>query len=331
MSTPQVSVLMTAYNRESFIASAIESVLAQTLGDFELVVVDDCSQDGTLDVARAYERLDSRIRVVVNENNLGDYPNRNRAAALARGPLLKYHDSDDLMYPHCLSVMVSMLLSEPGAGFGLSCVGWPGGPCPMLLTPHMAYQREFLGQGLFMCGPSGALFRTVTFRALGGFPDRGVHSDSLFWLAACAVVPVVLLPADLFWYRVHSGQEVQRPRALYDEFPVFKAFWDALGNGACPLTADEREQAKRNLAYILAKKLCYDLRSGRWALAWKRLLCSGLDVPDWLTYLRPPKRDAFAGTPLGPDGEFIVPEWVRPKRTVMPNTLRGEVPAPQPD
>ena len=118
--TPLVSVLMTAYNRDSFIASSIESVLAQTLDDLELVIVDDGSSDHTLEIARSYERLDPRVRVVVNERNLGDYGNRNRAAELARGSFLKYHDSDDLMYPHGLSVMVSMLISEPRAAFGLS-------------------------------------------------------------------------------------------------------------------------------------------------------------------------------------------------------------------
>ena len=57
----------------------------------------------------------------------------------------------------------------------------------MVLTPRMSYQREFLGQGMFYCGPSGALFRTGVLRKLGGFPDRGVASDYCFWLKACAV------------------------------------------------------------------------------------------------------------------------------------------------
>src|SRR5262249_30288951 len=104
-SAPPVSVVMTAYNREDLIAASIDSVLAQTFADFELVIVDDCSSDGTAEIARAYERTDARVRVVVNEQNLGDYPNRNRAASLVRGSLFKYHDSDDLMYPHCLAVM----------------------------------------------------------------------------------------------------------------------------------------------------------------------------------------------------------------------------------
>lgn len=312
MNAPVVSVLLTTYNREPYVASAIESVLAQTFGDFELLIVDDCSTDRTLEIARSYERLDSRVRVVVNERNMGQFENRNRAAELAHGSLLKYHDSDDLMYPHCLAVMVPMLLSEPTAAFGLSSGGaWPGGACPMLLTPEMAFQREFFGGGLFMCGPAGALFRAEAFRALGGFPLKGPHSDSLFWLHACAKVSIVLFPADLFWYRIHSGQHLRSESGRYDEVPLFKAFWNALDDPDCPLTSDQREQAKRNRAYILARKLSTDARRGRWRLAVYRWRFSGLGVGDWLRYLRRPVRDAFAGTPVAPDGDFILPAWAR--------------------
>jgi len=89
MALSNVTVLMTAYNRAEFIGPAIESVLAQTFAAFELVIVDDCSTDGTLDIARQYERLDSRVRVVVNEKNLGDYGNRNHAATFVRTPYFK--------------------------------------------------------------------------------------------------------------------------------------------------------------------------------------------------------------------------------------------------
>src|SRR5688572_2541323 len=109
---PLVSVLITAYNREKYIAASIESVLAQSFEDFELVIVDDCSRDGTLRVAEQY-LFDPRVRIAKNEQNLGDYPNRNRAAKLAQGQYLKFHDSDDLMYPHCLATMVMLLDAEP--------------------------------------------------------------------------------------------------------------------------------------------------------------------------------------------------------------------------
>ena len=80
MGVPQVSVLMTSYNRQDYIAAAIESVLASSLENFELIIVDDRSSDDTLSIARKYEQRDARIKVYLNEKNLGDYPNRNKAA-----------------------------------------------------------------------------------------------------------------------------------------------------------------------------------------------------------------------------------------------------------
>ena len=292
--TPKVSVLMTAYNRAPYIASSIESVLAQTFGDFELLITDNCSTDATFDIAKQYERLDPRIRVVRNERNLGHFGNRNRAAGLARGSLLKYHDSDDLMYPHCLAVMVPMLMSEPSAGFGLSTGNaWSGGPCPMLLTPRMAYQREFFGEGLFQCGPGGSLFRTEVFHELGGFVDAGAPSDHLFWMRACTKVNVLLMPADLFWYRMHPLQEFQSLTAQLQNATMAGLIWQAIDQ----------------LTNILLD-WPVDIRRGRWRIAAERLRLSNMAAGDWLKYLRRPRRDPIAGTPLAVDGDFVTPSWV---------------------
>ena len=70
--TPVVSVLMTTYNREKYLAQAVESVLASTFNDFELIIVDDQSKDRSLDIARGLAEKDHRIRVVLNEKNLGE-------------------------------------------------------------------------------------------------------------------------------------------------------------------------------------------------------------------------------------------------------------------
>jgi hypothetical protein len=308
MSAPTVSVLMTAYNRERYIAASIESVLAQTFDDLELVVVDDGSGDGTVEIARRFARRDPRVRVEVNEHNLGDYSNRNRAATLARGTLLKYHDSDDLLYPHCLAAMAPPMLAHPGAAFGLSpSRHWPGGPCPMLLTPRMSYQREFLGSGMFNAGPAGAIFRTAAFRSLGGFEDRGAPSDYIFWLRACARAPVLLLPADLFWYRIHSGQELAGAKAAIQYAESVRDTWAALASAECPLTDEERQQARRNVLAHQLRALSRELRARQFAIARARF-AAGPSIAEWLRYLRMPRRDAFAGTPLDAAGQFIEPQ-----------------------
>jgi glycosyltransferase involved in cell wall biosynthesis len=76
-------------------------VLASSFKDFELIIVDDCSKDHTVEIERRY-RSDPRVQIHVNEKNLGDYPNRNRAANYANGKYPGYLDSDDIIYPYGL-------------------------------------------------------------------------------------------------------------------------------------------------------------------------------------------------------------------------------------
>lgn len=298
MSTPLVSVLVTSYNREDYIGEAIESVLAQTLGDFELIVSDDRSNDHSVEVAQQYARLDPRVRVSVNERNLGDYGNRRHAATLARGQFLKYHDSDDVMYAHCLATMASLLSVEPRAGFAVSgSRSWPGAPCPMLLTPRLAYEREFLGSGLFHLGPSSAMFRTDVFRSLGGFPVRGVASDYLFWLEACCKVNVLLVPGDLFHYRIHHGQESVRPTSELQYAQAMGAAWAMLQSPACPLDPSTLDRAKQNFVSTVARGAYRHFKRRRFPSAIAVLRHCGLSTSDWVRYLRLPHRENMAGTP----------------------------------
>src|SRR5918993_1638629 len=122
VNVPLVSVLMTAYNREKYIGEAIESVLSSTYTNFELIITDDCSNDRTVPIAKEYADKDGRVKVFVNEKNLGDYKNRNQAASYARGKYIKYLDSDDMMYPYTLQIMVGFMEQFPDAGFGLCTV-----------------------------------------------------------------------------------------------------------------------------------------------------------------------------------------------------------------
>ncbi|HEX7140742.1 MAG TPA: glycosyltransferase family A protein [Vicinamibacterales bacterium] len=290
---PLVSVVMTAYNRADLIGESIESVLRQSFTDFELIIVDDGSTDETATIASRY-LSDSRVRVHRNERNLGDYPNRNYSATLARGRFLKYHDSDDVMYRHCLQVMVSALESEERADFALtSSRGWPGGPCPMLLTGRLAYEREFFGTGIFQLGPACGLFRTAFFRDLGGFPAGGVASDYLFWFKACARGRTVLVSGDLFYYREHPSQQLRSAGSVGDYASARSQAWKLLHATECPLKGPDLERAKRNFVYTVARDAYYQLRDGDGKAA--RTILRSLPWSVWLKYLRRPKRSNDAG------------------------------------
>jgi glycosyltransferase involved in cell wall biosynthesis len=320
VSVPAVSVLMPAYNREAYIGDAIESVLAQHFADFELVVVDDRSSDRTRAIAESYASKDARVRVMANEKNLGQFENRNRAASLAHAPLLKFHDSDDVMYPHCLEVMVAAMAAAPEAAVGLSQGrSWPGGACPMVLTPQLAYTREFLGHGLFQCGPGGSIIRRDAFDAVGGFRTAGIHSDYLLWLDMARRFSFVLMPADLFWYREHPEQDFRSARAVRDYARLAGEVWKTLHDPACPLDGGALEIARRNQTYNVVKQLWRDVRRGDIATALYRVRHAGLSPVDWFRYLRKPLRQANAGTPLPCRGGVSTSAKAMADRSAPPN------------
>lgn len=96
MESELCSVIMPAYNSEKYIAKAIESVLSQTYENIELLIVDDCSTDRTKDIIHSYAKLDSRIRLISNEHNIGCAESRNRAIGDSKGDYIAFLDSDDI-------------------------------------------------------------------------------------------------------------------------------------------------------------------------------------------------------------------------------------------
>jgi len=257
MSNPIVSVLMTAYNREKFIEEAIESVLASTLTDFELIIVDDGSKDNTVQLAKKYADKDARVRLYVNEKNLGDYPNRNKAASYATGKYLKYLDSDDLIYPTGLSVFVNSMEQFPEAAVGVtSFVGQEEQPYPFLLPPAAAYEYNFYKNSLFDIGPSGLIFHTARFKEAGGFSGKRYIGDTEINLKLAARWPVVKIAGSLIFWRQHGGQEIMAglnsTGYLELQLPMYE---EAFGNVLCPMPANKKMAILRYHRKIAAREI----------------------------------------------------------------------------
>ena len=104
MKKPLVSIMMPAYNAGKYIGRAIESVLAQTYENWELIIVDDCSTDNTYEIAASYK--DPRIRIFRNDVNIGPGPSRNEAIKYSRGEWLAYLDADDIWLPQRLERLI---------------------------------------------------------------------------------------------------------------------------------------------------------------------------------------------------------------------------------
>ncbi len=111
---PRVTVLMSVYNGERYISEAVDSILGQTLTDFEFLIIDDASTDRTPEILRSYD--DPRIRVVTNEENLGLTKSLNKGLTLARGEYIARMDADDVSYPYRLQVQHEFMTQHPRAG-----------------------------------------------------------------------------------------------------------------------------------------------------------------------------------------------------------------------
>ena len=249
-----VSLLMTAYNREKYIGQAIESVIASTFQNWELIIVDDGSKDKTVELAREYERSDSRIKVYLNEKNLGDYPNRNQAASYARGKYIKYIDADDSLYYWGLQVEVEMMEMFPDAGYGLDSIEQDDTRIfPFMLNPMEAYKAHyFKGMGFFVKAPVSSIIKRDTFEAVGGFTGKRYIGDFELWHRLSLEYPVVLMPHGIVWSR--GGTEDQESHHNRTNrivpFLYLMVTLDFLKKENCPLDRDDKKSVFNRIVLI---------------------------------------------------------------------------------
>jgi glycosyltransferase involved in cell wall biosynthesis len=225
-----------------------------------LIIVDDASQDDTLAIARKYEKIDLRIKVYANEKNLGDYSNRNKASEYAKGKYLKFVDSDDMIYPHGLTTMVTAMERFPEAGMGFSLTRNTNFWMPYLIDSTEAYQKHFFEGGLLYMGPTGAIYNRKFFEKIGKFnPEFNVASDYEFNLRAAFNHPVVIFQRDLVWWRQHEGQEIVSKGESYESlnYRIHKYF---LTHKHCPLPAPERSVAMYNTKNLLARSIIQSMK-----------------------------------------------------------------------
>lgn len=108
----KVTVVMPIYNAKRFLEEAIESVVHQTYENWELLLVDDCSKDGSLEIARRYEQEDRRIRVIANEQNQGVAMSRNTGIKEAKGEYIALLDSDDVWVSTKLEKQIALIMEK---------------------------------------------------------------------------------------------------------------------------------------------------------------------------------------------------------------------------
>ena len=218
--TPQVTVLMAVYNGAAYLREAVDSILAQTFGDLELLVVDDGSGDATGEILASYG--DSRLRVIRNDTNRGLPAALNIGLRAARAPLVARLDADDRSHPSRLERQVRFLESHPEVallGTEYRVIDERGLPVQRRVWPVCATAVGIRWQGLFgnPFAHSSVMFRrSVIVDELGGYDERmpaGVEDYDLWSRLRRKHVAMNLLE-PLIDFRAHGSSVTAKQPSL---------------------------------------------------------------------------------------------------------------------
>jgi len=215
---PRVSVVIASYQHEAYVADCIASVLAQSFQDFEIVVTDDGSTDGT--ARRVREIRDPRIRLEVFEHNRGACIALNRGVARARGEYVAILNSDDLFEPDKLALQVAFLDANPGVGAVFawaSVVDERGAPLAdrthkdfavfrVQNRPRQAWLRQFFDHGNCLCHPT-LMIRRTCYDEVGLYDARLAQVPDLdLWIRLATRYELHVMPRELTRFRIRDNQ-----------------------------------------------------------------------------------------------------------------------------
>ncbi len=206
---------MSVYNAARFLPDAVDSILAQDFTDFELLLLDDGSTDGSAQIVEDYARRDPRIRPIIRENR-GLIVSLNQMLDEARADIVARMDADDIALPQRFTRQMQFLADNPQCGVvGTWCYDIDEDGNQMAYDPgHPVTHDDFLDNirngGPLLCHPS-VMFRRDLVLAQGGYHQAFRHCEDLdLWLRLASVTQIANIPEPLLQYRHYSGQVSKR-------------------------------------------------------------------------------------------------------------------------
>lgn len=207
--TPRVSVLMSAYNSEKYIAAAIESILTQTFTDFEFVIINDGSTDRTPEIVAEYAARDKRIKFIDNKKNAGLIAALNQGLEFCHGEYIARMDSDDISLPTRFAKQVKYMNQHPECGV---CGAWiKKFGRGVKSDEFFKYQSrmkllDFLIYGCQVAQPCTMIRKSILDKYNIKYnPDYKYSEDYAFWVQVCKHAEIHNLQEVLLNYRWHDG------------------------------------------------------------------------------------------------------------------------------
>lgn len=247
-SSPLVSVVTPAYNEEKYLAECIESVLAQSYTHWDYLIVDNCSTDGTLTIAKKYAATDPRIRVISNDTLIPAVANFNSALRRisSESKYCKIVFADDWMFPECLQRMVALMEEHLSVGIAGACglqgqlVLWQGLPYPSnVVSGHEICRQRLLGGPYVFGSATSLLFRANLVRSRDPFyNESNVHAaDSETCFELLKGCDFGFVHQILTFSREREGSLLQASREL--NASAADILHELVAYGPCYLTPDE--------------------------------------------------------------------------------------------
>ena len=207
---PEISLIMSVYNGEDYLAEAIDSVLNQTFRDFELIVINDCSTDSTGQILNRFAELDNRVKVHTNEENLRLPSSLNKAITLAQGKYIARMDADDICLPERLEKQYNFMENNPSVALsscrfmtlknGIISSGGCGGKC----------DNESIKALLLVTNPilhPGIIAKADAIKSLKYDKNFTCTEDMELWTRfVLAGYNIEIMPEYLMIYRLHDKQ-----------------------------------------------------------------------------------------------------------------------------
>jgi len=204
---PLVSVIMPAYNAQATIQESIDSVIAQSFPEWELIIINDCSKDETWDLIQKATEKDSRIHPLANERNIGVAATRNRAIQEAKGEYVAFLDSDDLWHADKLKKHLAFI-KENDASISYTATAYlrNGVRSDYVLRAVKKFtRRDLLKRNIMSCS-SMIVKRDLMLRHLFPICKEKIHEDYVAWLNALEEVGIAYgLDKPLLIYRLSDN------------------------------------------------------------------------------------------------------------------------------
>jgi glycosyltransferase involved in cell wall biosynthesis len=283
--------LVTLYNREKYISECVNSILKSDYNSFEIIILDDASTDSSYQKVEQLAKEDDRIRLYRNNSNLGQFANRNKIVELAKGEYIKYVDSDDLIYPNCLSVFADAANKYPEAGLiGELYYDNYKGELPVFFNKEEAIiSHYFKGNRILNVGPTSLMYKKSTFQKVGGFrTDIGILADVPLNYEIAMLTPIVGTQENLIYWRIHDEQvtigQADQERMFIERYKIHQLI---LNHPNQPLDNGIINKIKRNINSILARNLFRLLFTLKFQLVKNVIKNTGLTIKDFILALYP--------------------------------------------